>query len=154
MSVSAGGTISNNTYTWYALDKGGHITITGDSVFYPSENGKYYVKVTNAIATKLILKSDTADYMQSVFSGLNASDNVITAKRPAIFRAYPNPAQDILHIQTSEAASFSIINQQGQIIITQKINGKGTINISKFQQGIYYLKNSTSGIVEKIIVTN
>jgi len=60
LSVSAGGTLSNNTYRWYPA--GNPTTIKGDSVFHPSQNGKYSAKVTNSIATHLTLYTDTIDY--------------------------------------------------------------------------------------------
>ncbi len=58
LSVSAGGTLSNNTYHWY---KDGSLiaNIIGDSTFTVSQTGNYYVAVTNSIATKLTLYSDT-----------------------------------------------------------------------------------------------
>jgi hypothetical protein len=55
LSVSAGGTLSNNAYVWYKRDKPGNITIKGDSVFHPTESGTYFVKVRNKIATGLKL---------------------------------------------------------------------------------------------------
>jgi hypothetical protein len=62
LSVSAGGTLSNNTYTWYMLEQPGKVVITSDSTLHPKQSGTYYVKITNAIATGLILKSDTINY--------------------------------------------------------------------------------------------
>jgi len=45
----AGGTLSNNTCKWFMVGQTGNTTINGDSVFHPSQNGQYYVNVTNAI---------------------------------------------------------------------------------------------------------
>jgi hypothetical protein len=58
LSVSAGGTLSNNTYNWY---NGGTLvaTNTGDSTYTVTEVGNYSVAVTNSIATELTLYSDT-----------------------------------------------------------------------------------------------
>lgn len=67
LSISAGGTLSNNTYTWY---KDGSIiaTTTGDSTYTVTATGKYWVHITNSIVTdvskesrNLILTSDTLD---------------------------------------------------------------------------------------------
>ena len=58
LSVTAGGTLSNNTYNWYngnALAA----TITGDSTYTIITPGIYSVAVTNFIATKLTLYSDS-----------------------------------------------------------------------------------------------
>ena len=62
LSVSAGGTLTNNTYKWFQVGKEGYKEFTGDSVFYPPQNGKYYATVTNSICTKLTLYTDTVEY--------------------------------------------------------------------------------------------
>jgi len=58
LSVSAGGTLSNNTYLWY---NGSKLIATnvGDSTLTISAIGNYSVAVTNKIATQLTLFSDT-----------------------------------------------------------------------------------------------
>jgi pimeloyl-ACP methyl ester carboxylesterase len=56
LSVSAGGTLSNNTYTWY-LNNQVDTVIVGDSTRKARKSGTYYVAVTNSIATKLTLYS-------------------------------------------------------------------------------------------------
>jgi len=60
LSVSAGGTLSNDSFHWYrngSLDT----TITGDSIFTVTDIGQYSVAVTNSAATQLTLYSNTVD---------------------------------------------------------------------------------------------
>ncbi len=61
LSVYAGGTLSNNTYKWF---KGDSLIATniGDSTLKVNSTGNYSVAVTNAVATKLTLYSDTFSY--------------------------------------------------------------------------------------------
>src|SRR6266487_3335267 len=95
LSVYAGGTLSNNTYTWFfknGLIKD-TIVIKGDSVFHPKKNGIYRAKVTNSIAIKLQLHSDTIVYtapavVASAQNALQQNDKTNS------FRVYPNPAKD------------------------------------------------------------
>ena len=68
------------------------------------------------------------------------------------FQIYPIPAKDILHIQTNGNASFSLVNQVGKVLLTKNINGNGTINVSGFAAGLYYLKNNSSGTVQKVVI--
>ncbi|MGN6298920.1 MAG: leucine-rich repeat domain-containing protein [Ginsengibacter sp.] len=56
LSVSAGGTLSNNTYKWYRNGTE-FITKTGDSTLTVSDDAYYSVEVTNKIATVLTLYS-------------------------------------------------------------------------------------------------
>ncbi len=58
--VHAGGTLANNTYSWYK-DNVLYATKVGDSTLSISGNGKYYVRVKNSIAKSLALRSDTLD---------------------------------------------------------------------------------------------
>ena len=66
LSVSAGGTLSNNTYTWYK--NGTQVTqVTGDSTYTPTTLGSYYVEVTNSVASALTLTSNTVTISQTAF---------------------------------------------------------------------------------------
>jgi len=57
IAVSAGGDLSDDTFKWYK-DSALVATIIGDSTYEPTETGRYYVAVTNSIATDLTLYSD------------------------------------------------------------------------------------------------
>lgn len=60
IEVSVGGTPSNNTFKWYNSKGDLTATIKGDSGFVPTPGtGAYYVVASNAIATQLLLYSDT-----------------------------------------------------------------------------------------------
>jgi len=45
-----------------------------------------------------------------------------------------------------------LIDQSGKILLTTNINGKGVINISGVAAGVYYLKNNSTGDVQKVII--
>jgi Leucine-rich repeat (LRR) protein len=55
LAVTAGGTVSNNTYTWTFNNQ--TVSKTGDSTFVPILSGNYSVFVTNSVATTLYLYS-------------------------------------------------------------------------------------------------
>jgi len=74
LSVSVGGTPSNNTYKWYQNDTL-VATISSDSTFAFTTNGQYWVVATNAVATELTLYSDTI-----TISGLPIKDITLSAK--------------------------------------------------------------------------
>ena len=158
LSVSAGGTLSNNTYRWFRVKKTGITlvtTIAGDSVFHPAENGVYGVRVVNSIATDLILYSSPIKYLASENNtqSLTSKSKLEANDKIHLFLVYPNPAKDILHIETHSNESFSLLNQSGQILLTTNIKGKGSINISGIAPGLYYLKNSSTGAVKKVVVS-
>src|SRR6266540_5803395 len=153
LSVSAGGTLSNNTYKWYRYRKDGDtIIIKGDSVFHPTQSGTYLVRVKNSVATQLTLYSDTIVYVAPAVIA-SAENSLQQYDKTNSFGVYPNPARDILFVQTNSNASFSLLNQSGKILLTKNVNGKGSINISGMAGGLYYLRNNSSGAVQKVIIS-
>ena len=64
----------------------------------------------------------------------------------------PNPATDVLHIQTNSKSNFSLSNQAGNIILTKIITNSGDIDVSKLPPGIYFLSNNTKDFKQKIII--
>jgi hypothetical protein len=156
LSVSAGGTLSNNTYKWFKCEGTTCTlvsTIKGDSVFHPSGSGKYYVRVLNSVATQLKLFSKSFNYTAPTNTLIaSAQDAVQQNAKTNLFRVYPNPAKDILHVETNGNATFSLIDQSGKILVTTSINGKGSVNISGITPGLYYLKNTSTGNVQKVVI--
>ena len=71
LSVSVGGTPSNNTFKWYK-DSKLVATKVGDSTYTAIADGKYWVVATNAIATQLTLYSDTV----TINSFINNQDSL------------------------------------------------------------------------------
>jgi len=74
LSVSAGGTLSNNKYTWYKNGQP-YISKIGDSTL-TVDNGVYYVTVSNSIATALTLQSDTV-VVDFQFPPVNKNDSLV-----------------------------------------------------------------------------
>ena len=129
LSVSAGGTLSNNTYTWFKVGGTG-VSIVGDSTFTPAESGQYYATITNAIATKLILQTDTV----SVIVPLAANGLKLSV--------YPNPAVNTVQInglRKESNAKITIADLGGFVWIntTSKNGGTVTCNVSRLKAGNY-----------------
>jgi Leucine-rich repeat (LRR) protein len=150
LAVSAGGTLSNNTYTWFKVGGTGNTVITADSTFQPAESGDYFVRITNAIATKLTLRSDTFSYVVPLAVSSNAS------KQPAktSLLIYPNPVKDnVVHVQCSGNAKIIIVDAAGHVMMTRSIIGSTAINIASLANGLYYLKNINTGETKRFEVS-
>lgn len=77
LSVSAGGTLGNNTYHWYRVS-GNETIVQGDSVFQPLHSGKYFASITNSLCVLLTLHTDTVNFVApapviSAVTGINSS---------------------------------------------------------------------------------
>ena len=87
--------------------------------------------------------------------GKTAFSNMVLTNRSddkTVTLIYPNPANNILHIETNGNSQFFILNQAGKFLVTTNINGKGNINILGIGAGLYYLKNNSSSTVQKVII--
>lgn len=69
------------------------------------------------------------------------------------FNAFPNPAKDIINVQVNMKSIISITDISGKVLLTQNVEGKSAIDVSRLIPGIYYLKNITSGDAQKIVIT-
>lgn len=68
-------------------------------------------------------------------------------------KVYPNPANDILNIDTDEECDITIYNSVGQAVHSQLIQGKTVINVNYLATGIYYIgvKSSSNNDFIKFI---
>ena len=126
LAVSAGGTLSRNTYKWYKTGMANPVTITGDSTYQPATSGQYFVNVTNSIVKFLTLTSDTIFYTTS---GVN-SNTAITVS------IYPNPVKGMITINglnDKADSKITIADMSGHVWmsamsrrqITMKIDASG-----------------------------
>lgn len=68
---------------------------------------------------------------------------------------YPNPTQNVIHIQTNfeEAVIYTLVDAQGRIVIKDiEVMNTITIDLSRMPSGIYFLKPTTTlyGAVHRI----
>ncbi|WP_334113733.1 T9SS type A sorting domain-containing protein, partial [Paucihalobacter sp.] len=72
------------------------------------------------------------------------------------FLMYPNPANDLLYINTDFEGSFMIINQIGQIVQKFKVQSNilNVINVKNLADGVYYIKGESelSNRFKKLII--
>jgi len=157
LSVSAGGTLSNNTYKLLKWESGTTYTLVGtnhaDSVFHPAVSGIYQVKILNSVATGLVLYSKIIDYTAPANAVIAAAPSELQQSNKPTLLVYPNPAKDILHIQSSGKATFSLIDESGKTLLTKTVDDKAEMNVSNLPAGLYYLKNNSTQEVQKIIIS-
>lgn len=132
LSVTAGGTLKNNTYYWFKVGRTDSLTITGDSTYQPTVSGKYYAKVRNVKATALTLYTDT----------VSVSVQAVAASNKTHLSAYPNPVHNTLTVQgldgkTNYAITIADVNGNVLIQAAAKHQQVFTYNISLLNQGAY-----------------
>lgn len=131
LSVSAGGKLSNNTYTWNQIN--GNLTvIQADSSFTPALPGSYYVTVSNKIAKKLTLISDTVNVTAA-----------ITGDEPQLM-IKPNPVKNVLIIYgfgKTENSQVTVSDMKGYIWLSALSNKQKILKLDAHQlkQGSYII---------------
>jgi len=140
LSVYAGGTHSNNTYSWF--NNGVLVsTITGDSTFTPTTNGNYSVEVTNSIVTELTLRSDTVSINAVGVVEQNNSD-AVQANNKINFSVYPNPAKTNVTVSFATTGNYTLqlTDVNGNVLQAKTgiaANNKNTVYqslLSEFEQ--------------------
>ncbi len=131
LSVSAGGTLSNNTYTWYKTGSTNTTVVTGDSTFQPAASGQYYAAITNAIARQLTLYTDTVSYTAPL-------------QKPLSVSIYPNPVKGIVTITGLNAkgtGTITIADVSGTVWMKTVARQQSTVkcDVSRLKQGNYVL---------------
>lgn len=142
LSVYAGGTLANNTYTWYKVG-GTSVSTVGDSSFAPSESGQYYADITNAVADKLILHTDTV------------SVSVSPAANSVKLSVYPNPAVNTIQINglpKESGAKITIADFSGFVWMntTSKNGGTMRCDVSRLKRGNYVVTVSNGRDVKTV----
>jgi Leucine-rich repeat (LRR) protein len=146
LSVYAGGTLKNNTYTWFEVSSHDSVIIVGDSTFHPSKNGQYYAKINNKYAKQLTLITDTINFIKPL---INDIDRNILKNKYAITIS-PNPATNNLHIEglSSNKTKFTVVDFTGNIKLQAVANNASyNLNIASLTTGNYLLKIETNNNV-------
>jgi hypothetical protein len=126
----------------YVVGGSSNATISGDKTIGSKGYDDYW-----------IVKLKYTNTTTSPIASINQESIMSAASGNRKFSVYPNPAKEVLHIQNGgRSATFTLTNQSGKILLTQKVNGSSSINITHLPSGVYFLKDNSTGITQKIVV--
>ena len=144
LSVDAGGTLSNNTYTWYKTGVGTGTIIKADSTFHPTQSGSYYATIRNKLVSGLTLYTDTIAYTMPLAGKPNIKLSV-----------YPNPVTNVINVHGLNASSnytITVTDVSGNVWLTKTAVSTTNIsyNLASLKPGNYML--SANDGVNKVAV--
>jgi hypothetical protein len=84
--------------------------------------------------------------------GIIVSDKTIVATQANDFSVYPNPAKNMLYIQSNVKANFILSNVSGKVYRTVAVESKGSIDLKNIPAGTYFLTNTTTGKKQNVII--
>jgi hypothetical protein len=82
------------------------------------------------------------EYSATIKVGENTFSNLL--------EVFPNPASDKVTIRTNGTGKIEIVNNLGQLLITQPATETNEINISKLAKGVYSVK--FTGVSQKLVI--
>jgi len=93
----------------------------------------------------LQLGSETLVVYRDGFTGINdlETDDI---------SIYPNPAKDVLYIDVPYEVTGEILNIQGQLITQFILKSSGSIDVSGYSDGFYYLRIPKIGKTFKVVI--
>jgi len=91
------------------------------------------------------------DSLQTLVNELimcNLSDIEETIDFKEYFTVFPNPATSSLNIKVLRTGNYNLefVNQSGKTILTDKISTDDSIDVSRMEAGIYFLKLSSESV--------
>jgi hypothetical protein len=131
----------DNGYTWKRLDSLYHTKF-------------YFSDAENGISS---IYKDTFAQL-AVFTGFPAgfASNTETVKTKPSIRIYPNPANDIIYIESSENGTYEILNISGQVLASgiTLAHQSNPISVKGFKQGMYFVRYFTNNTysTHKVVV--
>lgn len=91
----------------------------------PLADGTFWVESTDSNGCAL----RSAD-LQFTTTGVSPPGN-------AGINIYPNPVQDVLHIELNGSGQFRLYNLQGQLMLDQTLSGKTDLHLNNLPKGLY-----------------
>lgn len=137
------GSITQNSLTYkrfsFPIEYNPTITVNPDTLFLSIVIGNQNFNLASTI---------TVDDIQFVYN-VTGVDEIAQAT----FNVFPNPANNLLVIESTIEDYISIYNAVGQIVQTVQIIPavKAEVNCSQLEEGIYFLKGK-NGYSEKLVV--
>lgn len=122
-----GTTVSYASYQW--MLNGNLINGATESTYTALENGRYQVIVSNEYGCV-----DTS----GVYEVTNKETGISRSADQVVINIYPNPAHDIVFIDSKEDLNFSLFSADGREV-QRNIPGK-KVDLSGLPQGLYLLK--------------
>ena len=109
--------------------------------------GDYYLKITSTNPTS---SNYQTPYQFTITTTLSTENTTLDA-----FSFYPNPVEDIMHLDHFEIQKVSIYNIIGQLVAVKNFDNQATntIDLSELESGIYILqlKNDTAEKTIKVV---
>jgi len=133
---------TGTTYQWLNCATNTAIAGATSQTFLATANGSYSVVVTNASGC-----SDTSACVAVTSVGIKEIAD-------ASINVFPNPtANNVTVTMSSDNASVEVADAQGKVLQVMTISNGGTVDLSAYGTGVYFLriKTETGSAIERVV---
>lgn len=105
------------------------------------------------------LENDPTDKVCADITYTSLSEYIGVDELEEVYTVYPNPANNVLHLDYSSetSASFVLYDMLGSKVYTEELTGATSIDLTSFESGIYFYTFSAEGReteVQKLIIAH
>ena len=136
------------------------VTLSGEDVFYYPNPEDDYPQLPEA--KKNLLKSfeyyamnDSQELglVTTYFLGYEAVEGASVEEVAFASSVYPNPAQDYVMVESSEANYVEVVDVYGRVVFATEMSETVKVDMSEFASGIYFVKLQANGAtsVQKVV---
>lgn len=144
-------TLQNNVVPVYdSLISAGYTRQAATAYLYPLRNNFSSTPITiNDSVFTFQLRPNAVAYIRVHIPGITAVNN--TSASAETIEIYPNPATDVLYINTSNTPSeneyYLIYNAKGQCVKSVRRSGNSTVvNVADLSSGVYYVSSKNGAL--------
>lgn len=123
---------------WYW--NGNVIPGAGFDTYTPTADGSYWATV----------QLNGCSYTATAYNYTGIATGIVDGAANGL-KVYPNPFNAEFIIETTELTSVSVMNAMGEVVLTQTVKGRTSIDASNLSTGIYFVREETSGAVMKLV---
>jgi hypothetical protein len=140
-----GGVITTNqpgaSYQWFDCETNLPIPGANSQFFVPELSGDYGVVVTTSAGC-------------TATSDCSNVTSVSEAGKPSPWVVFPNPAIDYVMILNAPNRTFDILDNTGRQVSTFRTSSEGQFraDLSALSAGIYFIRDTSSGKTERIVI--
>jgi surface protein len=147
-----------NTLNWTNTDLQSNPTQTIDWTGSGNPAGNYeFVVFARYDDNGTVANSNFSCIVAQGYNGVGGkADFRSSGEDQSVFEIYPNPVNDVLHIQSDEGSLVRVVDMQGRVLLEKIGNGEEmTLNTTNWLQGVYMIVvESQDQVTTKRIIKN
>ncbi len=145
---NSGSIISINPLGTTSADLG--VALATDSKGNYYLGGRFFATMT-AGASTLVNSGGDEDFFIAKFGSTDCDFLATNTFDEKTFKAYPNPVQNMLHLNNPDPGDYVLYDVLGARIESGTISTQGSINLSSFTPGMYFLQfQNVTGSVQML----